>query len=96
MKHTPGPWAHPNHETVDPNGGPYVMVSNAEGLPVAMVLRSVEDADLIASAPELLSALERLVKAVSTASATDEWANDEYDAFQSARSLISRLRSEEE
>ena len=57
---TPGPWKHSDYESQDPNGGgPYVMVGNEESA-VAMVLRSLDDARLIAAAPQLYEALGAL------------------------------------
>ena len=62
-KHTPGPWAHHNTPT------PFIYV-NAGGLPICQIYTSTAhgqsmgeqfaNAHLIAAAPELLEALQRL------------------------------------
>ena len=58
---TPGPWA--VSPTKRPQGYPLVVIS-AQGLQVAAVNASPEDAALMAAAPALLAALQKLVRAI--------------------------------
>jgi len=63
MKHTPGPWeVGPHHKTIRPEG--FDRIGKANGGFVICELfgiDAVDNANLIAAAPELLEALERMV-----------------------------------
>ena len=96
-KHTPGPWkAEPAHRlgfVVYANVEPYVVVESAddEGRYGAIALEA--DARLIAAAPELLEALEDLVRLaeMSMREAGEYMVDDE---LTNSRAAIAKARGE--
>ena len=89
-KHTPGPWAYHNTPT------PFIYV-NAGGLPICQIYTSTAhgqsigeqfaNARLIAAAPELLEALQRLSAQCTRLSLPGQ---PETDAEKTARAVIAK------
>ncbi len=90
-KHTPGPWGLEHHLLQDGNGGEkYSLVTIRPNKTIKIHTWKDEDeanARLIASAPDLLEALEGLMK--------NEPQDAEYPGWlQKARSIISKAKRE--
>ena len=90
MKHTPGPWRVSNQDfTTGQTNGFDVMHGDPDGselLCVAADLRSLQDANLIAAAPDLLAALKALDADVAGKYGT----NACVDALIAARAAIAK------
>jgi len=102
-KHTQGPWYHTGKEFNDVRDADDELVAVALHLRVGQPERSVQEAAanarLIAAAPELLEALNQLVKAEQRAAnlsfCADTYAQESvrfqmYDAMQAAQAAIAK------
>lgn len=94
-KYTPGPWRYVGF------GGTHVLARNGRCIADAPQPNGMDpeegfaNARLIASAPELLEALEALLESAISANASLNWAtglNDEPASFNQARAAISKAR----
>lgn len=103
--HTAGPWTKASQS----EGGRYITIKAANGRTVARVPFNTEreaergeitddsDADLIASSPDLLTALETIAAAPSRLAfpdAVDQWKAAMLDAAKIARAAIAKAKGE--
>ena len=88
-KHTPGPWTQAPYSPTDVIAGDKLMVAMArEGLNGIERDQAVANAALIAAAPELLAALQTMVKAFAVYAPKVDGA--EFNCVSSARAAIAK------
>jgi len=92
--HTPGPWQY-----MQDGNEPYWSIGMAGGNPAAgnaMVYTCVEDARLIAVAPELLAALKELMELYAAGQMTIEGDNGQDPVIAGAECVIARAEGRSE
>jgi len=88
IKHTPGPWSYDSLDRV-------VIRAGIEDIAHMDRSASDDDARLIAAAPELLEALEKLLKTVENNwLADEEWDPEEWQCYDEFREVIAKARGE--
>ena len=98
MSHTPGPYI-----IGEPGGpsGPFYSLVNPQGRVVAMQILNQEDSLLLAAAPDLLAAAQKLINNLPDCTlewARDAWGNSNtsavYEARDALRIAIARAKGE--
>ena len=105
MKTTSAPWSHDLNAELrfDPvNGNKYLdrtsFIRNAEGRTIAVIADNLVEtndvANMVAASPEMLEALEALIKAIDHPKANQFVDNSTLKVVQNIRTLIAKVRGE--